>query len=112
MESNYVDENWFEKYWYKKWNVIRLLFEAFFCEKKNGEDRRTFSSKKFWAFVLVSMAIMNHLDLHIRPNDHWTVALTKKHVSSGVAIALIASLDALAAWALSVYGYCKVRGGA
>lgn len=109
MENNYVDENWFERIWYKKWNVIRLLFEAFFCIKKNGESEKTFSSKKFWAFVLVTMAIMNHLDLHLYPEEHWTVKLQKEGVSSSVAIALIASLDALAAWALSVYGYCKIN---
>lgn len=100
------------KLWKLKYNGFRVVFEAFFCEKKNGDDNKTFSSKKFFAFVLMSLAIANHLHLHLSPGSHWVKELAEAKVADGVTIALIASLDTLAAWALSVYGWAKAKGAA
>jgi len=101
------------KAWNWKHNWIRIVFEAFFCEDKGDEgDKRSFSSKKFFAFVLMALAIVNHAHLHLSPETHWVKDLADAGVADGVTIALIASLDALAAWALSVYGWAKAKGAA
>ena len=94
-----------------KYNPLRVLYEAFFCTEKNSANKE-FSAKKFWAFCLTLLAVANHAHLHLFPATHWTVELTKQAVTGGVQIALIASLDALSASALAIYGWAKSKGAA
>lgn len=83
--------------------IGKLVFEAMFCEYKNGDKIKTFSSKKFWAFCFLCLAFWQHLSLELWPTAHWTTFLTKKAVHESIQISLIASLDALAGWATTVY---------
>lgn len=99
-------------FWKSEFNVVRVVFEAFFCEYRYQEAVITFSSKKFWAFVLMLLAIMNHAELHFWPETHWSVLLSKKNVPESIVISLIASLDMLAGWALGVYAKAKAAGAA
>ena len=99
--------------WHWKYNPVKILFIAFFCTTKNGDKvTKQFSAKKFWAFCLTLLAVANHAHLHIAPTSHWTVELTKHAVDNSVQIALIASLDALSASALAIYGWAKSKGAA
>ena len=93
-------------------STLARIFEALFCEKKNGGEKKEFSTKKMWALVLVSMATANKIELSINGLDHWVVVLSRHGVSDAVIIAMIASLDALAAWALAVYSAAKSKGAA
>ena len=93
-------------------NVIRRIFEALFCERKNGGDKKEFSTKKMWALILVSMAVANKIELSMNGLQHWVVILSRHGVSDAVIISMIASLDALAAWALAVYSNAKSKGAA
>lgn len=88
------------------------IFEALFCERKNGGDKKEFSTKKMWALILVAMAVANKIELSLNGLDHWVVVLSRHGVSDAVIIAMIASLDALAAWALAVYSAAKSKGAA
>lgn len=97
--------------WNHKYNFARLVYEAFFCEVKSSGNKE-FSTKKFWAFCLMMLAFCNHLELHLWPQTHWSVILSKKGAPESIVISLIASLDALAAWALGVYYKGKANGAA
>ena len=92
--------------------LIKLFFQALFFERKNGGPKKEFSTKKMWAFVLTFMAVANKVELSVNGLDHWVVVLAKHGVSDAVIIAMIASLDALAAWALAVYAAGKSKGAA
>lgn len=92
--------------------IIKQSFVALFCEKKNGGNKKEFSTKKMWALILVFMAVANKIELSINGLDHWVVVLSQHGVSDAVIISMIASLDALAAWALAVYSNAKSKGAA
>ena len=92
--------------------IIKKSLSALFCERKNGGDKKEFSTKKMWALILVSMAIANKIELSINGLQHWVVVLSRGGVSDAVIISMIASLDALAAWALAVYSQAKSKGAA
>ena len=98
--------------WKSKWNIPRSIIKAFFCEKKNGDTIRTFSSKKFWAFFFVFLAGHSHIKLAFWPTTHWSVELHAAGVSDAVVITIIASLDTIAIMALGIYGICKANGKA
>jgi len=100
------------KFWHSKYNMMRLFYEAFFCVIKNGEKIKRFSLKKFFAFILINLAVANHLHLHLDPGSHWVIALTEQKVSTMVITALIASLDVLAGWSTQVYMKGKASGAA
>lgn len=87
------------------------VFRAFFYVKKNGKGKE-FSATKCVAFCLTALAIWNHVGLELWPENHWTVVLSKHGVPSAVIVALIASIDALAAWSLGVYKWAKSKGAA
>lgn len=99
------------KLWIWKYNFVRGLYEAFFCVEKNGQPK-SFSSKKFFAFVLLTLAVGNHLHLHLWAESHWVVVLHKSGVDNIVTTALITSLDVLAGWAQHVYMKGKSNGAA
>ena len=92
-----------------KGNILYFLsrpFTMFFFEQKQGVYQ--FSTKKMWAFLLTALAVANHAHLHIDPASHWISTLKK--VDSNIIIAMIASLDGLAGWALKVYKDGKKEG--
>ena len=90
----------------------RRIFISLFCEQKNGKNIKEFSTKKMWALILVAMAVANKIELSINGLGHWVVILSRHGVSDAVIISMIASLDALAAWALAVYSAAKSKGAA
>ena len=92
-----------DTFWESRWNVIRGLYEAFLCTRKNGRNAKEFSSKKWWAFVLMCLAVGNHAHLHFDPLSHWVVELSNAGISDFVIGAMITSLDVLAGWAAKVY---------
>ena len=100
------------KIWGHKYNLIRLTWEAFFCEyKKNGS--KEFSTKKFFAFIFASLlGIVNHSWLLFWPESHWVAVLTQNGVSENIQSVIIGSGDALVIGALTVYGWAKTKGGA
>lgn len=102
--------NWFERLWFSDWNIIRMIFEASLCVKKN--DKKEFSIKKCLALIISGLAIGNHAGLHFDASNHWVVTLSTMKVGNSITIALIASLDALAAWALAIYVHGKINNAA
>jgi len=60
----------------------------------------------------MSLAVANHVHLHLSPGDHWIVALQEQGVDNIVMTALITSLDILAGWAQTVYMLGKSKGAA
>ena len=80
--------------------------------KKGNDADITFSATKFVAFIIIGLAIFSHLSLELWPDEHWTVHLNKHGVGDAIMVALIASLDALAMWALGVYKWAKKNGAA
>ena len=96
-----------EKIWRWKYNFLRLVYEAFFCVLKNGDQYKSFSIKKTIAFMIIGLAIYNHVRLELAPKEHWVAVLTKSKVHYSVIIALQASLDALAGYVLNVYYKAK-----
>ena len=100
------------KFWHSRYNIFRLFYESFFCVVKNGDKIKRFSLKKFFALILLSLAVGNHLHLHLSPGSHWIIALTEQKVDTIVITALIGSLDVLAGWATQVYMKGKASGAA
>ncbi len=101
-----------KKIWRWDYNLIRRVYEALFCAKKNGDTIKTFSTKKCASTLAVTLALMNHLDLHLDPSNHWVVALKEQGVSDMVTTALIVSLDGMAATFKAVYMIGKAKNAA
>lgn len=95
------------------------IFKAFFYEIKRGGTDSRFSTKKFYAFIFVTIAIYNNVTLVWWTVNHWIVKLVTalKAVPLGdewistIIIVLVGVINGLALGALGVYGWSKVKGG-
>jgi hypothetical protein len=79
--------------------ILAAFWHAFFTDAKNQ-----FSTRKTFALIFVSLAIVEKVCLVFFPAHHFMVFLQAKGFSDAVLIALQASLDAVAMISLSVYG--------
>lgn len=73
----------------------------FFFKDKNGEP----SSRKVWAFIFCIFEIIDKGVLILHPAWHYSTFFHYVGVSDAVVITLIASMDAMALGALTVYGW-------
>jgi hypothetical protein len=91
--------------------TLKRIYQAFFCEPKNGNGPE-FSTKKFWAIILLIIAISEKIKLVYFTSYHFSVYLSTLGVSDNVIISLIVSIDGLAFGALAVYGWAKAKNAA
>lgn len=89
------------------WTKLNMIVEfALKLTKTFYEDYRgNPSSRKIYAFIFVSISIIEKIKLVIFPTYHFAVALTAAKVSDSVIITLSTSMDLFAFGALAVYGW-------
>jgi ABC-type Fe3+ transport system permease subunit len=101
-------------------NIPRLVYQAFFTEVKKNSTRKTFTTKKFYAFVFSALAIYNNVTLSFFASNHWSVTLTSAlkttklgdDAISTIIVTIVATVNGLALGALSIYGWSKRHGAA
>ena len=89
--------------------IIINIFEGFFCEKKNGGNKKTFSTKKYWAFVFSSLLAYHFFSLFFWPSYHWIQVFSSKGVSDIVINTNIGLLSTVGMAFISIYTYGKVK---
>ncbi len=102
----------FNEIWFNKWNLIRQVFEAFVCEKKNGDSYKSFSIKKFIAMIFTGLCIHSNAVLIFDTANHWAAKLSSLGVPEAIIITMIASVNVLFLGSLSIYGWSKAKNAA
>ena len=109
-----------DKFWGSRWNIVRGMFEAFFCVVKNGKEIKTFSAKKFFAFAFAVLTLHSDITLVVHTDQHWIVDLTKAlklaalsdNAISAIIITIITTMNGMCLGALAVYGWAKAKDAA
>jgi len=84
--------------------------KAIFCEKKNGSNEATLSTKKTAAVVITVLVIIDLVILFFFSPLHWTARLAAAGVPEAVLTALVAGEFALPGWLFKVYKDGKAQG--